>query len=224
MVKAVVVAISGFIEDKQVDHLLRTTAAYSTTPERDTAMLLVLYGVGLTAIELSTITIASYIDANGSTLTKSSVPVGSAHNRKERPLYWSSQRVVAALDQHLAWRLAQKHGLGKKKAYRGLDPDSPIFLKVNGRPYVLVEKILPSGASSYSCNALSSYISRLHSRAGLGGSSAQDARRTWAIKQYRRGIDVAHIAMLLGHRSLTSTRKLLEGEEVAFADIVASVI
>ena len=34
------------IEDKQIEHLLKATAAYSRVPLRDTALILTLYGHG----------------------------------------------------------------------------------------------------------------------------------------------------------------------------------
>jgi integrase len=52
----------------------------------------------------------------------------------------------------------------------------------------------------------------------------QDARRTWAIMQYNKGIALEHIALLLGHKSLSTTRRLVAGEEVEYADILANAI
>lgn len=43
-------------EDKQIDHLVKATMAYSRVPERDKALLLVLYGTAMSTTELATIT------------------------------------------------------------------------------------------------------------------------------------------------------------------------
>lgn len=164
------------IEDKQIEHLFKATAAYSRVPERDTAMLLTLYGTALGVTELATITVADYLNANGTVRVSSAVRVDVSHNGEERPLYWSNKRIVNALDIYLAWRLEHKHGATiKKGAYRGLDPDSPLFLTEDGQPYSLTKRILPSGVLSYSCNTLGAYISRLHANAGIEGGSAQSA-------------------------------------------------
>ena len=45
------------IEDRQVEHLLKATAAYSRVPLRDTALLLTLYGTALSVTELATVTV-----------------------------------------------------------------------------------------------------------------------------------------------------------------------
>ena len=213
------------VEDKQFEHMLKATAAYSRVPERDAALLLTLYGTALAVTELASITIGDYLDAKGSTWAKSAVREAVAHNGEERPLYWSNKRVCAALDAYLAWRVEHKHGVTiKKGAYRGLDPDSPIFLTEQGRPYGIAKRMLSSGVLSYSCNTLGAYISRLHANAGIEGGSAQSARRTFATKLHRKGYDLRHIAAILGVKSVTTAKRLVEGDPVRLADIVARAI
>lgn len=56
--------------------------------------------------------------------------------------------------------------------------------------------MLSSGAVSYSCNAMTTYISKLHANAGIEGGSAQSARRTFVTKLHRKGYDYRHEAIL----------------------------
>ena len=213
------------IEDKQVEHLLKATAAWSRTPERDTAMLLVLYGTALATTELATITVADYLTPTGAVKVTSAVRVDVSHNGEERPLFWSNKRVVAALDKYLEWRLVTKQGVTVKKgAFRGLDPESAIFLTEAGQPYALSPKTLPSGVVSYSCNTLGAYISKMHSNAGIEGGNAQAARRTFAVKQHRQGRNLIHIAAILGHKSVMTTKRLVDGDPVRLAEIVAGAV
>lgn len=213
------------IEDKQIEHLIKATASYSRTPDRDTALLLVLYGTALNVTELATVSVADYLTANGDVKVSSAVRADVAHNGDERPLFWSNKRIVTALDKYLDWRLQAKQGVTVKKgAYRGLDPDSPLFLTEDGRPYALTKRTLPSGALSYSCNTLGAHISKLHANAGIEGASAASARRSFAVKQHRQGRDLVHIAAILGHKSVTTTKRLVTGDPVRLADIVARAI
>ena len=219
------VAKPPVIEDKQIEHLLKATAAYSRVPIRDTALLLVLYGTALSVTELATITVGDYLDAKGAVLVTSAVRSDVSHNGETRPLYWSNKRVVVALDAYLAWRVEHKQGVTVKKgAYRGLDPESALFLTEDGGAYALTKRPLPSGVLSYSCNTLGAYISRLHANAGIEGGSAQSARRTFAVKQHRQGRDLVHIAAILGHKSVSTTKRLVEGDPVRLADIVARAV
>ena len=213
------------IEDRQLEHMLRATVAYSRMPQRDTALLLTLYGTALSITELASITVGDYLLPDGRVKVESAVRADVAHSGHERPLYWSNKRVVAALDAYLTWRHEHKHGVTiKKGAYRGLDASSPIFLTEAGQPYALTKRALPSGFVSFSCNTLGAYITKLHSNAGIEGGSAQSARRTFAVKQHRQGRDLVHIAAILGHKSVSTTKRLVEGDPVRLADIVARAV
>lgn len=212
------------LSNKQIEHLLRATAAFSPVPERDIALLLVLYGMALTTTELAKIAVSDYIDANNLVRENSVVRPGVAHNGEERNLYWSNTRIVAALDKYLEWRLAQKHLVTGVAIFRGLAPDSPIFLTDLGRPYSLTPKTMLSGHVSLTSNALGAVLTRLHANAGVKNGNAQSARKLWARRQYRDGVGIQHIAAILGHQSLETTRRLVSGEEVSLSDIVARAI
>lgn len=212
------------IEDQQFERLLKATVATSRMPERDAALLLTLCGTAMAVTELATITVDCFLRPDGAVKITSSIPVEVAHNGEERPLYWSNKRVVSAMEKYLEWRFENTHGVTiKKGAYRGLDPESPIFLTDEGHPYALTKRKLASGGLSYSCNTLGAHITRLHSNAGVDGN-AQAARRTMAVKLHRKGYDLVHVAAILGHRSITTTKRLVDGDPVRLADIVAGAV
>ena len=217
------------VEDADLELMLAVTAESSRMPARDTALLLTLYGNALGITELASIQISDYLEADGATRTESAVRSTVSFNQDERPLYWTNPRVVAGLDAYLTWRQSNQHGIGpKQKEYRGLDPSSPIFLTDLGRPYALTKRELPTGKLSFSCNSLGAHIVKLHSNAGIQGGSAQSARRTFAVKQYRLGRSLAQIAAILGHKSVDTTKRLINSdigyEQVRLSDIVAKSI
>jgi integrase/recombinase XerD len=213
------------IETNQFEHLIKATAAYSRTPDRDTALLLTLYGTALAVTELATIKVSSYLKPDGLVLVNSAVDPEIAHNGYRRPLFWSNKRIVSAMDMYLQWRLVHRQGTTiKRGAFRGLDPDSPIFLADDGEPYSLTKRTLPSGVLSYSCNTLGACISRLHANAGIENASANSARRTLAVKLHRQGYDLVHIATLLGHKSVSTTKRLVSQDPARLADIVAKAV
>lgn len=53
---------------------------------------------------------------------------------------------------------------------------------------------------------------------------AQAARRTLAVKLHRKGYDLVHIATLLGQKSVSTTKRMVSGDPVRLADIVAKAI
>ena len=137
------------------EHMLKATAGYSRTPERDVALLLTLYGTAMATTELAKLTVSDYLEADGTVKVNSAVRHDVSHNGELRPLYWSNRRVVNAVNKYLAWRLEHKHAVTVKNGtYLGLDPDSALFMTDDGKPYALTAKKLPSGVLSYSCNTL----------------------------------------------------------------------
>lgn len=112
----------------------------------------------------------------------------------------------------------------RKTAYRGLDPDGPLFLTGEGVPYKLIQRKTTTGAISYSCDSLSQLFRKLHLQAGIEGASAMSGRRTFAVRLSQKGYDLRHINELLGHETLTATKRLIDADPVRLGALVAGVI
>ena len=63
-----------------------------------------------------------------------------------------------------------------------------------------------------------------HTTRPIEGGSAQSARRTLAVKLHRKGYDMVHIAAILGHKSVATTKRLVTQDPVRLADIVAKAL
>lgn len=214
-----------YIEDKQLRHMLKVAAITGDSPVRDVALLYAAYGTGMMLTELASIKVSDYLTEQGAVRAESCIRAEIAHNNKERPLYWTNPRVNEAIGGYLDYRIANGHGVTvRKSAYRSLDPDGPVFLRADGQPYQLTRRNLPSGTVSYSCDSLSQVFRRLHAQAGIEGGHALAARRTFAVRLSRKGYDVRHIAELLGHSTISATKRLIGEDPVKLSDIVAGVI
>lgn len=221
------------VEPKQLNHMLLAVAGdgktkgYSQYPIRDKALLLVLYGTGMTATELATLPVRAYLTPAGAIKANSMIPIEIAFNGKTRHLKWANKRVADALDQYLALRLQLGQGVtNKKAAYRGLEPDSPIFLTGQGEPFGLnKKKSEKTGLISYTCNALSQHISKLHTDCGVPNGSGQSARRTLAVLTSRAPqgeFGLRELAEMLGI-SVSSARRLAGQDSRKMAGIVAKI-
>lgn len=105
------------------------------------------------------------------------------------------RRLLPLIDDSLAWRSSQRQGRTTERvAFRGLDPDGPLFLTENGEPYSPTKRTRPSRRGLLFLQHLGAYISRLQANAGIEGSSAQSARRKLAVKLHRKGYGPVHIA------------------------------
>lgn len=213
------------IEEKQLRHMLKVASVTGETPLRDAALLYVAYGTGATLAEIASLNVRDYLNEDGSVRDESHIRAAIAHNSRERPLYWSNQKVTAAVDAYLTYRIQNKHGLTvRKAAFRGLDPDGPLFRRADGEPYQLTQRKTTTGAISYSCDALGQVFRRLHAQAGVEGGHMQAARRTFAVRLYRKGYDIRHIAELLGHSTISATKRLIDSDPVRLADLVAGSV
>lgn len=214
-----------YIEDKQLRHMLKVASITGDSPVRDVALLYTAYGTGMMLTELASITVSDYLTETGEARSESRIRAEIAHNNRERPLYWTNPRVLSAIGAYLDYRIKHKHGVTVRAvAYRSLDPAGPLFRRADGEPYGLTQRKLTSGTISYSCDSLSQVFRRLHAQAGIEGGHALAARRTFAVRLSRKGYDVRHIAELLGHGTISATKRLIDDDPVKLADLVASVV
>lgn len=218
-------AKASFIDDSRLKHLLKVAAISGESLERNVALLYVIYATGMMLTEVARLPVSLFLQADGSLLETSKITADIAYNGKQRPLFWSNAKVVAAIDKYLEFR--QRHGQGvttRKAAYRGLNPNSPIFLTGDGVPYKLIERKTAKGTISYSCDSLSQLFRKLHLQAGIEGASAMSGRRTFAVRLHQKGFDLRHINELLGHETLKATKNLIDQDPVRLGAIVAGVI
>ena len=218
-------AKAPYIEEGRLRHMLKVAAISGESPLRNVALLTTVYGTGMMLTEIARMPVHTYLNSDGSVRVKSSVNALFAYNGKERPIYWSNAKVVKAIDAYLAYRVARRHGVTPMTtAFRGLDPDGPIFLTGDGGPYKLIPRPTRGGAVSYSCDSLSQLFRKLHLQAGIEGASAMSGRRTFAVRLANNGFDLRHINKLLGHETLTATKRLIDANPVRLGAIVAKVI
>lgn len=214
-----------FVDDTSLNHLFATTKNSSQTSKRNLALLYANYGTGMMLTELATIKVSNYLKPNGEILTDSIIRSDISYNGKERKLYWSNEKVTNSIDKYLDYRLTQKHRtVPNQTAYRGLAPESPIFLTRDGFPYLLTQRITRVGTKSYSCDSLSQLFRHLHKQAGIDGASAMSGRKTFAVRLHQSGYDIKFINELLGHETLTATKNFINRPQVNLSVLVSTII
>lgn len=212
------------VEEAAFRHAVKVAAVTGQAKDRDVALLWVAYGTGMMPIELAQLKVADYLEGDGSVRVDSQIRSEMAFNGLSRPLYWTNKGVVAAVDAYLQARGRNGHRIGDPSLYRGLDPDSPLFLAVDGEPFTFTRRVTPAGAVSYSCESLTQILRRLHTQSGIEAGSALSARRTFAIRLARKGYDLRHIQTVLGVQSLTAVKRMVQADPVRLGSIVARVI
>lgn len=203
------------VEESDFRHAVKVAAVTGQSKERDTALLWVAYGTGMMPIELAKLTVGDYLGADGKVREESEIRAEIAFNGIARPLYWSNRNVNNALSAYLAFRAREGFGT---------DPESPLFLAVDGEPFAFTKRITKAGAVSYSCESLTQIIRKLHTQAGIEGGSALSARRTFGVRLHRQGYDLRHIQTLLGAQSITAVKRMVEADPVRLGSIVSRVV
>lgn len=214
----------SIITPREFEHAVKVAGVSGQTPDRDVALMFVAYGTGLMPIELAKISIADYLNPDGTVQTGSVVRAAIAFNNQERPLHWTNRRVQLALDAYLAERVRYGYCLGVEGKYRGLAPDSPIFLTVEGNPFTFTRRVTKAGTESYSCESLTQIVRRIHTQAGIASGSALSARKSFMVRLAQAGIDARHIQKLLGVQSLSSVRRVTDNVSVDLGSMISIAV
>ncbi|MQA40642.1 tyrosine-type recombinase/integrase [Rugamonas aquatica] len=189
---------------------IRALVAYadraSSEPIRDRALLLLLFATGARPDEIASLRIRDYMLPRGTIRQQSVLRAEAASNGRERPLYFVHARTNAAIDAYLDQRLKLEGSPRNADAtpmYRGLNPDSALFVNQEGRP-------LQQGRC-YGADSIQGIYRHMFRGAGLNHFSPMGARRTLARHLYRHGLDEQTISNYFGFSSLWTVRNLLRG-------------
>jgi integrase len=210
------------LSDRDIERSVAVTRKHSNCRNRDTALLLVLFSTAAKPLEIARLEVRDYLTEDGSVREESVMRANAAVNGKERPLFFASTRVVAAVDAYLEERARRGQGTKDRTKYRGLDPDTRLFLTGDG--HELPIKVRAVGdRRQYRCGVLLDIYRRIFARAGLKGVSALSARRTIAEKLVDRGCDVNQVGAVLGLKERSSVRNLIQNEDESLKSLKAVV-
>jgi integrase len=148
---------------------------------------------------------------DGSARLSPTLPACAAIDGKPRPLFLDSERLQEALDAYLLERRRRSIGAGEPSSYRGLDPDSALFLTERGKSFEL--KPRAGGGKGMTCPVLARTLRLAFKRAGWRWVNAHDARRLVARRLVANGASERQLCEVLGLMHVRAARALLMGEE-----------
>jgi len=197
--------------------------ARSHNANRDVALMYAIFCTGAKPIELAQLRVRDYLEADGRTREESVMPASAAIGGRQRPLYFASTRVREALDAYLLERSRSKLGAGTKNGlFRGLDPDSALFLTDKGTRFALRPR--SPGDPRVNCPLIVATLRATFKRAGWVGVTAQAARRQVASRLAAKGAHEDQLCSVLGLRSGRSARRLLNHEAPPMAVLVRDLV
>lgn len=195
----------------------------SSRPWHDLALLYVLFATGARPLEIARMEVRDYLGVDGGVRRESQVRAEVAITGKARPLHFCSSRLDEVMALYLEERLTQRLGVRADGAYRGLDPDSRLFLSATGEGF----KITPYGKEGqrrFLCRAILEVYGKLFRYSDLDGVTALSARRTVIARLYERGADEAQVGLLLGISERSAVRELLSRPKPTMATLVDELV
>lgn len=189
----------------------------------DLALYYLLFATGLRPLEVARLELRDYVGVDGSVCRESELRENAAINGKSRPLYFMNSRLDEALDAYFQERLKNGHRLGAPGRYRGLDPDSRLFLGPAGEPYQIMPNGEP-GQRRHVCRAVLEIYRKLFRYADIKGLSTQSARLTLMSRMYARGADEDQVGVILGIADRSAVREQLPRPKPMLAELLDEVI
>ena len=189
----------------------------------DLALYYLLFVTALRPLEIARLEVRDYLRPDGSVCRESELRAEVAINGKRRPLYFSSNRLDEVLGAYFRERLENGCGLGAPDRYRGLDPNSRLFLSPTGEAYSITPNGSP-GQNRQVCRALLEIYRKLFRYAELKGLSAQSARLTVISRMYERGGDEDQVGAILGIGERSAVRELLPRPRPTLAELLDELV
>ena len=172
----------------------------------DTALFYLLLATGARPLEVARLEVRDYLNADGTVRRTSSLRAEFAINGRSRPLFFRSARLDEAMDAYLGQRIRRGLSMSGAAAYRGLVPDSRLFLSASGEGF----EIKPYGVGAqrrFLCRGIQETYRKIFHYAELEKVTALTIRHTVADRLYRRGADEMQVGLLLGITERSAVRE-----------------
>jgi integrase len=172
--------------------------------------LISLLGItcGVRITEIARLEVADVLMPSGIVRSKVSLRPAITKGRRQRCIYLTHHKTLAALERYLAYRVERRLGMVLNgRAFRGLLPSNRLILTHKGTRFELSLKrrINESGEAVeyWAAESLQNYVTKLYRDAGLGrGYSSHSGSRTFANRLISQGESLEALQTLLGHSDM----------------------
>jgi integrase len=181
-----------------------------------------LFATGLRPLEVARLTVRDYLAEDGTVRAESVLPESAAINGRARPLFFRHGPLDRHLGAYIGERVAGAHGVGTSPGWRGLDPDSPLFLDPEGQPYA----VTPNGDAGQCrqvCRAILEIYRKIFRNADIADLSAQSARLTLMSRMYDRGADEDQVGLVLGIADRSAVRVQLPRPRPSLSQVLSDL-
>ena len=199
------------LETEDIKEIIRRNTTDDLGPRNEVAILMSAL-LGLTASELSQVTVSDIINAQGEIRKILVISPGIAFNGYERTLPINHPRLMKALERYVDMLIGRHWGIVKSKRYRELDPKREFLLNNMGEPFVFSrrskdsEKRQPTGINTF----FRALIGRTKYK---GKVTYTDFRRSYIIHMSRADegdLSIRNLMEVSGIRDYQSVKKIVD--------------
>ena len=207
----------------EIDQAVHRIRGRSSQPVRDIALFYMLFATGARPLEIARIEVQDYLDANGNVRRESELRAEATITGRSRPLFFASSKLDDALSVYLRVRLESRQGLGPTSSFRGLDPESRLFLTATGGGFQITPYGAP-GQHRFLCRPILETYRKLFRYADVEGATALSVRHTVVARLYERGADEEQVGLVLGISDRSAVRGLFPRSRPTMARLVNELI
>lgn len=161
----------------------------SANPNRDIAMFYALFATGARPLEIARLRVRDYLREDGGVRTEAELGPEAAITGRCRSLRFAAERFNESMDGYLRVRVELAQGLGPLSEYRGLDPQSALFLSLAGEGFKITPYGQP-GQRRFLCRPILETYRKLFRYAELPGVTPLSVRQAVMAGLYEREGDV----------------------------------
>lgn len=128
----------------ELRHAVMVAEGSGRTPERDAALILCSATTGLRVTEIANLEVRHIMEEDGSYMMEGWIPGEFTKSGKPGAVFVTNKKFQNALDRYFKYRIDKGHWTtGDVRKYRGLKPDSKVFLTETGRKFAMSVKKRP---------------------------------------------------------------------------------
>ena len=211
------------VSPQEIAQAVHRIRGRSAQPSRDIALFYMLFATGARPLEIARLELRDYLNEDGSVRRESALRAELTITGKSRPLFFASPRLDEALDVYLRVRIDSRHGLGNPSRFRGLEPDSRLFLNAEGEGFRITHYGAP-GQHRFLCRPILEIYRKVFRYADLAGATALSARHTVVARLYDRGADEEQVGAVLGISDRSAVRELFPRTRPTMATLVEALV
>jgi integrase len=206
--------------------LLLHLASFGRNGKRNIAIVWMSFGSALRVTEIARLKVRDVVDPDGELKDEFRLPSAYTKNGESRMAYMLEPEHKKALFDYLDWRSENRRRINDSSEFRGLIPDSPLFLARGNAGFAFRKKEYQKAdgtVAEYSvCSSMQQLLSNLVGKAVDGGSS-HSGRRTFATRLADRGVDLDYIKYLLGHKTKQQSLAYIESNTKRLRNILKGI-